>query len=145
MGKPLPKQWLVSSQTVCLLKLLKPNKKATKKAIKNCDDCKRGHCQDWATQMDYKDDEFPKEKKCKIPEVLPCGEKYYKKEYGKLFKGAKGSCLPCQGLGIKHRKQLKHHFEVKQKKGNEKKKVKVNEKKKSRKVKQKKGKEKKVN
>jgi len=99
--KPLPPQWAVTGQTRCLLQLLEKtfnDEKFDKKDIKNCDDCKIGHCEDWGTVIDYKEDELPKEQNCSIPVEFPCNKAYYKKEYGDLPKGIEATCLPCEGI-----------------------------------------------
>jgi len=98
--KPLKPEWLVVGQTACLLKLLakKDNKDGDKKEIAKCNDCKRGHCDKWGSDIDFREEELPKERKCKIPKEFPCNKAYFKKEYGDLPKGIHGFCHPCMGI-----------------------------------------------
>merc|ERR1712079_544721 len=106
LSNGLPKQWLLTSRTVCLLKLFK-KKKVQNRDIKECDDCKNGHCAEWATQIDFRKDELPRESKCKVPKAFPCNKAYYAKEYAKLPEGIEAKCLPCEGILVAELKVAK--------------------------------------
>jgi len=124
----LPKQWLLTSKTVCLLKLFK-KKKTQKSDIENCEDCRNGHCSEWMTNIDFRKDELPLESSCKIPKAFPCNEAYYAKEYGNLPRDIETSCLPCEGIVVAKRKLAKEKKkdEVKNEKKDAKKDGKIDE------------------
>jgi len=117
------KKWLLTGSTDCLVKLLAAERKVTKKEIKDCDDCSRGHCAEWVTRLDYKEGKLSKEFKCKIPEEFPCNEAYYKKEYGDLPKGIEVTCQPCLGIRKAEKKANKKEDKKDDKKKDEKKKA----------------------
>jgi len=102
----LPKQWLVTSKTVCLLNLFK-KKKTQNDDMDKCEDCRRGHCSEWETDIDFRKEELPLESSCKVPRAFPCNKAYYSLEYGKLPRGVEVSCLACEGILLREGKLSK--------------------------------------